>query len=359
MLYVLKRLSLGLVLIALTSGILLISDSTKRRGQGGASASGGAVKRIAILQHTSSPVMEQTIAGMIDGLAEQGFREGDNITIRKYNAEGDMATGNAIAHEMTNGQYDLLLTSSTPAMQAVARANRDGSTVQVFGAVADPFVSGVGLDRSQPLKHPRNLVGVGTMLPVEPSFQLARRCLPGLRVIGTAFNPAETNSQIFMKEARSITTRMGLQLVEANVENTVAVREAIKSLINRGVQLIWVPGDNMMASSMDQVVAVCREAGIPAISIVPGKPDRGTLIDCGLDFHEAGRLTGSTAARILKGDDPTKIPIRDAADMVRHPITVNTLALKGLKEAWQVPDDVARQADFLVDETGTHTRKAH
>jgi putative ABC transport system substrate-binding protein len=243
-------------------------------------------------------------------------------------------------------------------MQAVAMANRNGSSIQVFGAVADPYAAGVGLERGQPLHHPRNLVGVGTMLPVEPSFQLARRCLPGLRVLGAAFNPAETNSQVFMKQARSVTAKLGLQLVEANVENTVAVGDAVKSLISRGVQAIWVPGDNTMAASMGQVIAICREAGIPAISIVPGKPDRGTLIDCGIDFHEAGRLTGTVAARILKGEDPMRIPIQDAVDMVRHPITVNKLALNGLKEAWQVPDDLARQADFLVDETGTHTREA-
>ena len=47
-----------------------------------------------------------------------------------------MAIGNAIATQITNGEYDLVLTSGTPSMQAVARANREGRTIHVFGVTA-------------------------------------------------------------------------------------------------------------------------------------------------------------------------------------------------------------------------------
>ena len=54
-----------------------------------------------------------------------------------------MAVGNAIARQIVNGDYDLVLTSSTPSMQAVANANRDGLVLHVFGIVADPFSAGM------------------------------------------------------------------------------------------------------------------------------------------------------------------------------------------------------------------------
>src|SRR4029079_12185451 len=146
-----------------------------------------------------TPVLDEGVRGMIDGLAERGFRDGSTIRISTYNAQGDLATGNAIARQVTTGEFDLILASSTPSMQAVANANRDGKTKHVFGLVADPFGAGIGLDRAKPQHHPRHLVGQGSFLPVGDAFELARQALPALHTIGIAWNPAESNSEAFTR----------------------------------------------------------------------------------------------------------------------------------------------------------------
>src|SRR6267142_44952 len=72
----------------------------------------------------------------------------------------------------------------TLSLQAVANANRGGKMVQVFGAVADPAVAGVGISYDKPLDHPRNLVGIGSLLPVGEAFGIARDMFPGLKRVG-------------------------------------------------------------------------------------------------------------------------------------------------------------------------------
>ncbi len=136
------------------------------------------MRQVAIVQHASTPVLDEGVKGMIEGLAESGFSDGGRISLRTYNAQGDLATGNAIARQVTTGEFDLVLTSSTPSMQAVANANRAGRTRHVFGLVADPFSAGVGLDASRPLQHPPHMIGLGSFLPVDEAFALARRGLP-------------------------------------------------------------------------------------------------------------------------------------------------------------------------------------
>ena len=89
-------------------------------------------------------LLDEGTRGAIDGLAKNGFIDGKTIVIDKFNAQGDISVGNSIAKEMVNARYDLLLTISTLSLQAVANANRNGKTVQVFGLVADPVVAGVG-----------------------------------------------------------------------------------------------------------------------------------------------------------------------------------------------------------------------
>ena len=118
MLYAVKRLALGVSLIVVTSAILLLSDRSHRVG------AAHTVLRLAIMQHANTTVLEDGIRGTIDALASRGYRDGERISIDRFNAQGDMPTGIAIARQVMAGGYDLVITSSTPSMQAMAKPRR-------------------------------------------------------------------------------------------------------------------------------------------------------------------------------------------------------------------------------------------
>ncbi|PYV51835.1 MAG: hypothetical protein DMG98_25310 [Acidobacteria bacterium] len=345
--FVVKRLLLGLVLIVSASVALLLSDLGRR------TAVARSMPHIGLLQHASTMLLDEGTRGAIDGLAEKGFVDGKTIVINKFNAQGDISVGSSIAKEMVNSRYDLLLTMSTLSLQAVANANRNGKIVQVFGLVADPVVAGVGISRSDPLDHPRNLVGIGSFLPVQDAFRIAREMFPDLKRVGVAWNPAEANSRAFVEKARGVCQGWGIQLLEANVENSNSVLEAEDALVARGAEALWIGGDVTVSVAADSVVLVGRRAHIPVFSITPGKPDRGTLFDYGADFYQIGKQTGELASRILRGADPTQIPVTNEIPI--HFI-VNTTALKDLRQQWRIPDDILRRANVVVDEAGIHNQ---
>ncbi len=342
-----KRLLLGFALIVLASAALLLSDLGRQ------TTSARNMPHVGLLQHASIMLLDEGTRGAVDGLAGNGFIEGKTIVIDKFNAQGDISVGNSIAKEMVNARYDLLLTMSTLSLQAVANANRGGKTVQVFGLVADPVVAGVGISRNNPLDHPRNLVGVGSFLPVQDAFRIAREMFPALKRVGVAWNPAEANSRAFVEKARAICKELNIELLEANVENSNSVLEAEDSLVVRGAEALWIGGDVTVNVAADSVVSIGRRARIPVFSITPGKPDRGTLFDYGTDFYEIGKKSGELASRILRGADPTQIPITNAIPIW---FVVNTTAIEGLKQQWSIPNDVLRRANVIVDEAGVHNR---
>lgn len=353
---VIKRLGLGIFLILAASAILLVADRNHRST--GAAPATSTVHRIAVLQHANTPVLDDSIRGTLDALSERGYRDGDTLTVEKFNAQGDMAMGVTIAKQLTAGGYDLVITSSTPSMQAVANTNRDGKARHLFTTVADPFETGVGLERADPLKHPAYMVGQGSFPPVDIAFDTAKQMLPSLKTLGVAWNPAESNSLVFIKKARVLAPTLGLTLLEANADTTAAVGDAVNSLIARGAQAIWVGGDNTVIAGIDSVIAIAKRAGIPVFTVLPGAPDRGTLFDAGPNFYEVGRQGGLLAADILEGADVTKIPVRDILDITPPYLSLNLNALKGLKEPWAIGDALKGKADVLVDETGVHKKAA-
>ena len=215
-----RHFFLGLVLIAMASAILLISDWSQRR------PAGSHMPHIAILQHASQAALEDGVRGIIDSLADQGFVDGKTAVIQRFNAENDITTANAIAKQVTSGDYDLIVTSSTVSMQAVANANKNRGVKHIFGIVADPLGAGVGINPQNPADHPAYMTGIGSLIPVDKALLMAKELYPGLKTIGLAWNSAESNSATYAKAARAACEQLGLKLLEANVENTAVVGEA-------------------------------------------------------------------------------------------------------------------------------------
>ena len=344
---VIRRLLFGFCLILLASAVLVISDWHQRRSVG------GKLPRVAIVQHSAAAALDEGVRGVLDSLKANGLIDGKNISIERFNADNDFAVANAIAEQVVAAGFDMIVTISTLSLQTVAKANSSARVIHVFGIVADAFRVGVGIGRKSPLDHPKRLVGVPTPLPVAESFRLARKLFPGLQSVGVVWNPSEANSEITTMQAREICRELRIDLREAHVDSSAAVAEAAAALTAQGVQAIWVGGDNSVTLALDSVVSAARKARIPVFSSVPMEPNRGTLLDLGSNFYDAGRMTGNLAAEILGGVDPATIPI---PDKVPQRLVVNKQALKGLKEPWAFPQEVLAKADVFIDENGVREK---
>ena len=348
MLETFRHLALGLGLIAAASALLLFSDLGSRAKSASASSSSRVVS-VAVLQQASQSILDQGREGMFDGLAERGWVVGKNLTVKNFNAEGDMPTAQTIGREMANGPYDLLLTVSTPSLQAVANANRATHKKHVFALVTDPVAAGVGVSRDNPLDHPAWLAGYGTMQPIKKAFETARAMNPGLKNVGVVWNAGEANSEAQVKVARKVCADMGITLLEATVENSAGVSEAAASLTARGAEALWVDGDVTVITAIDSVVAAANKAGIPVFTVIPPNVKRGALFDLGADYHEVGRLAGVLAGDILNGRDPATVPIENTMPEI---LALNLQAAAHLSGGWKIPDELRQSAQIVIDENG-------
>jgi len=355
MLDTIKRLGLGLILIALAASVLLYTDRGARNG--GRSRLPGPqvaarVLNVAVVQHASLPVLEDGAEGIIEALAERGYRDGARIRLKRYNAEADIGTANAVAKEVTSGNNDLILTVSTLSLQTVANANKVGSrTPHVFGLVTDPYGAGVGIDPTNHAVHPPYMTGYGCMQPVESSFRIAREMRPELKSVGLVWNPTEANSVSQTRIARAVCERLGITLVEANAENSTAVMEAANSLVSRGVEAIWISGDVTISLASDSILEAARRARIPVFTVMPPTVKRGALFDLGSNYFEIGREVGGLAADVLDGRSPADIPVENYVPEV---FLINDTVLASLKDRWVVPADVRQRAHGWITATETN-----
>lgn len=351
-----RSLALGLALIAATSALLLFSDLRSRVKPVGTEPPSAPTRkmRVAILQHSSIKNLDDGRDGALAGMAEQGWKEGENLEIQRYNAEGDMAVAQTIAKAMVGGRYDLMLTITTTSLQAVANANRETKLPHVFGLVTDPYAAGVGINRDNHLDHPAHLAGYGTMQPVELAFKMARRMNPSLSKVGVVWNAAETNSEAQVKLARKVCAELNIELLESTVENSAGVGEAAAALVSRGVDAIWQGGDVMVITAIETVLSAARKGRIPVFSVVPSNIKRGMLFDVGADYFEVGRIVGELAGEVLNGRSPASVSIDNR---MPETLCINVQATLGLRDKWTVPDDLIRKAVSYIDAQGVEHNK--
>jgi len=331
-----KRLWLGVTLIAAASAFLLLSDSKQRTG---------GLPRIAIFQFDSVKLLDDGVQGLLDELKERGFEQGRQVIYERFNAQDDMPTANSIAKEITSGKYDYVFTVSTNCLQAVANANQAGRVKQIFGVVADPLAAKVGISATDPMVHPKWMVGIGSMAPAGELMEAARTFNPRLQRFGLPWNPSQANSERFTKIARDVAKKMGVELVEGSVDSATVVGEVTGSLVARGADAILALGDLTVATAIDSVVAEARKGRIPVFSTMPDMANRGALYAVGPDYYVIGRQMGALGARVLKGEDTAKIPILYE---VPKKIAINLKALSGLRQEWKIPPELVSKANTVI-----------
>ncbi len=348
---IIKDLWLAIALILGASAILLLSDLEQRQSEKPLRA--GNYPGIAIMQISSTTLLDHHVKGVIDKLRSEGFIAPDKSNIRHFNPQADMSTANAIAKDIVHGPYDILITSSTLALQTVANANKSSKKKHIFGAVTDPFGAGVGITTSSPDEHPPYMAGIGTFQPVEETFRILKKMNPAIMKVGVVWNPGEQCSEACLREARSICNELGISLAEAVATNTSEVTEATRSLLAKGVEAIWIGGDTIATASSDMIIDVAGQQNVPVITNDPTDVEKGALFGLGADYYTVGMYTGDMAAQVLNGKSPSEFPIEN---VVPEMLLVNEEVFKQLGKEWLLTKEISERID--KQENGTEFIKS-
>jgi ABC-type uncharacterized transport system substrate-binding protein len=338
---VLKRLWPPILIIVVISAILILTESKKKRENQGEKQF-----RVAIFKFSSRQTLEDTEKGFIAGLAEKGFVDGEKIAITRYNAENDLPTAYTIATEIIGHKFDMVITASTPAMQVMAKANKEGKVIHLFGTVTDPFNSGVGIDRKDPFNRPRWLAGIGTFQPVKRAFLIAKAMNPGLKKIGVVWCASETCSEACVRIARHVCDSLRIELDEATVDNSTGVYEAAKSLVSKGVDAIWIGGDNTVEIAANVVIKAGNEGNIPVFTNNTDHPPLGALFALGANYYQVGLHVGHMAAAVLSGAKPGDFSIDN---VVPEKLIINgSQAQRFKRNSWIISNDIKKEADVIL-----------
>ena len=267
------------------------------------------VKEVYIIQFVSATALDNAREGIIQGLKEAGFEDGKNINITVMNPETESAKLQQMA-ETAVQKADLIFAIATPVAQVLANeVKKQFSDVPVFfTAVTDPVQSGIIENAKTPGV---NISGTSDINPVESQVALIKEINPDATKIGFLYTTGETNSEIQLRMAEAECLKLGVEVVARSATNSTDVQQVLESLISAGIDALYIPTDNDIASQMAMVSQKCNEEGIITICGETGLiQDGGTITIGSVDYVVLGSMTGKMGADALNGADVTKMAVQ-------------------------------------------------
>ena len=280
--------------------------------------------KIGVIQLVEHPALDGSYKGFVDGLAEAGFVDGENISIDYQNAQNEQANCVTIANKLVNDKDDLIFAIATPAAQAVANLTKDIPIL--VSAVTDPESAKLVKSNAKP---DTNVSGTSDLTPVAAQIKLLKQIVPGAKKVGLMFCSSEQNSIFQIEMAKKACESEGLSFIEASVSNSNEIQQVTQSLVGK-VDAIYIPTDNMLAAGMANVAMVANQNKIPTIVGEDGMVKSGGLCTYGLNYYELGKQTAKMAVEILKdGKKPADMPIQylDTCDLKVNQETAKILGI--------------------------------
>ncbi|MGH9524766.1 MAG: ABC transporter substrate-binding protein [Terriglobales bacterium] len=299
---------MGLALIAFLSAVLLFSDLGHRKTASARAANGNHKFKVAMVYYAHGVSNDYCVNGLIDGLKESGLEEGKNLEIVRGDAQGEMINIPAILQNYDNSDVDLIMTISTPCLSGAC--NNVKHKKVVFTCVSDPIAAGAGKSHADHLPF---VTGVGSFPPVSHMLDFMQKLVPGLRAVGTVYNPAEANSVKEQAVAREIFQERGIRLEQVAVSGSNEVLQAVQILAGRDIQVVWLPADNTGIQGYEGAVKGAKDARIPLITDICSALPRGGLACLGVGMEYSSRAAGKLAGRVLLGANPKDVPIEEIA----------------------------------------------
>ena len=254
--------------------------------------------QIGVIQIAPHPSLDNCYQGFVEGLADAGFKEGENIKIDYQNAQGEMANSDMIAKNMVSAKYDLILGIATPAAMSAYSAAKDTDIPIVFSAVSDPLAAGI----VKTLEKPEFSTGTSDVLPLEAQLQMIRAFLPEAKKIGILYTTSEPNSVTHLAAFKELAPKYGFEVVAVGVATASEVGSAATSLISKGVDCINNFTDNNVVNNLSTVLHAAEAANIPVFGSEIEQVKNGCLASQSIDYVSLGKETGKIAASILKGE---------------------------------------------------------
>ena len=299
------------------------------------------MRRIGVVMPESedNPESQARIVAFERRLQELGWKLGRNLQIDYRWGMGEVEKARATTADLLKLTPNVLVAVASPATAAMQQTTR--TIPIVFVAVSEPVAQGFVTS----LAHPTgNMTG---FTHLEPTFgakwlELLKGIAPKVSRAALMFNATATpQAALFFRSLEAAAPQFMVKAVATSVHGMEEAEAAITQLTSEPTGLIFPP-DPFTVQHHKAVSELANRYGLPTIAAFRIFPVDGGLASYGVYVPDLFRQAAGYVDRILKGEQPTNLPVQQPTkfELVINLKTAKALGLKIEESFLRLADDV-------------------
>lgn len=274
------------------------------------------------------------------GMRDLGYEDGKNYVIESRFADGKYERLPALAADLVNRNVDVIVGSTTPAVDATRRAT--SSIPIVMALVGDPVASGFVASLARPGGNVTGLSLANTDISSK-WLELARTVAPGSR-IGVLADLNQPTAKWHLKNLQNAAQKLGIELSVVYARAANEIESALASLARERVTSVIVLPSGMFTLNVAQIAQAAVKLRIASIATAREYVEKGALLSYGQDYDAFMRRSAIYVDKIFKGAKPGNLPVEQPLifELVINRATARQLGLP-------IPKDLLLRANEVVD----------
>src|SRR5258708_11923077 len=279
-------------------------------------------------------------AAFLQGLDVLGWKEGANLQIDWRWSGADAALAERQAAELIGIKPDVLLAGGNPAVEKLRQQLK--TVPVVFVLVSDP----VGLGYVDSIARPGgNLTGFESYTPPNytKELQMLTEITPPATAVAILHQPATAPYGSRMVRAmQDAANSIGVTVRDAPCHEAAGIEAVVAALPPRGGLLAL--GDIFTQVHRETITSLALKYKVATVANTRQLAESGALITYALDIPDLFRRSTTYVDRILKGAEPSDLPVQ-APTKFQFIINLKTAKALGLT----IPPNVLATADEVIE----------
>jgi putative ABC transport system substrate-binding protein len=298
---------------------------------------------IGFLSSQSAEAFSEPVRGFRRGLKDEGFVEGENLSIEYRWADNRYDRLPDLAAELVRRQVAVIVATAGP-LPALAAKTATATIPVVFTTGDDPVKLGLVASFARP---GGNVTGVSFLVTelATKRLELLRLLVPAMTRIAVLVNPAEvTNTEATLKDLDAAARTFGLEIKTLKASSGPEINAAFATFAHERPDATFVGVDAFFTTRRVQLALLAALHRMPVSYPIRPFTEAGGLMSYGTSLTEAYRQAGVYTGRILKGAKPGDLPV---ARPTKFELVINaeTARMLGLT----VPPSLLAAADEVIE----------
>jgi putative tryptophan/tyrosine transport system substrate-binding protein len=274
-------------------------------------------------------------------LAGSGFTEGQNVAIEYRWAEGDYDRLPALAADLVKRNVAIIVAHGPPAAKAAKAAT---TTIPiVFTSGDDPVRTGLVSSISRPGGNITGVTLVASQV-LTKRLEMMHELVPAAQAMATLLNPHSSLAEPDRQEVTAVARTIGVAMHVLDAASDMDLDKAFARLAELRIGALVVGADPFYNTRRDKVVALSAQHRIPTMYPWREFAMAGGLMSYGTTLAFGYHASGVYAARILKGDKPSDLPVQQPTTFE---LVVNLKTARAL--GFEVPPLLLARADEVIE----------